>query len=52
MRTLPTPHAPPEGAVPAGREVRIVERRGDRVLVDWNGRSGWVEAARLHPVFP
>ncbi len=51
MRLLPTGNAPPEGTVPAGQEVRIREQRGDRVLIDWQGRTGWVEAGKLHRIF-
>lgn len=46
-RFAPSPAASPLFDVPAGGLVRVVERSGEWVRVDFEARQGWIPAAKL-----
>ena len=51
MRSLPAKAGTPEGGLSAGQEVKILEERGDFVLIRCGNLQGWIPAKDCRKVF-
>ena len=44
----PAQGRPPDGEIPPGTSVELIERGGSYSLVKWDGKTGWVATDALH----